>query len=51
MPRPEGVRSVRRELRLTRWRIKAIGEELDRWDSYDSAQLLPSGTQARVEKP
>jgi hypothetical protein len=37
MPRPEGVRSIRRELRPTRWRIKAIGEELDRWDSYDSA--------------
>jgi hypothetical protein len=27
------------------------GEELDRWNSYESAQLLPPNSQARVEKP
>ena len=44
MRRPEGIRSFRREVRLTRWRIKAMGELIDRWDEYEAMRVAPPGT-------
>jgi hypothetical protein len=52
MSRPEGVRSFRREVRLTRWRIKAMGELLDRWDEYEAMLAQPPGTQGKpIKRP
>lgn len=52
MPRASGVRSFRKELRLTRWRIKAMGELLDQWEEYEAMNALSLGVQTKpVEKP
>lgn len=50
--RAQGIRSFCREIRLTRWRIKRMGELLDRWDEYEALQAAPPDIRRTVvEKP